>query len=140
MPETYTAIVEDIDIPGLPHPLPPYTVDVRIYKKCEKMQRALAKASGSGDETDTGGAFTPNGAGNHIGTLWLSRDNLDHEVLIHESVHVGVRIAQVYFTEPELTLSGTDVDVTREELVAYTSSKLAVALLDIISKPVEDDE
>lgn len=128
--------IHDLIVPGIPE-IPKYWINVTVYDDIKDMHRAMAKVDGkplasySTEDGVVGGGWAmaeKAGHNGYLGILRLVTEHLNDENLIHESVHVGVSVAQTFFgCDPlRLPIGGTG---TREEVVAYASSTLAATLI-----------
>ncbi len=116
-----------------------FTLEVAIYDTARGMRQAMAHHEGRTvrEFADVGGGlqYDNDHQGTDLGVLRLCREHLTTTVLVHESVHVGVRYAHLFYKCDPLRLTRTGRG-DREETVAYITQfafeALATTLADDI--------
>ncbi|AKJ72354.1 hypothetical protein AU099_gp11 [Gordonia phage GTE8] len=101
------------------------TAHLRVYRAKRVRNVEVEKDIGAGviwtrDELPANG---------FLGTLVVSADWLNARVLIHESVHLAVRVLKGYNRSQRPTLSNGVVGVANEEMLAYLTDGIAASLI-----------
>ncbi|WP_032381010.1 hypothetical protein [Rhodococcoides fascians] len=140
MPYTETiAQSQDITVPDVDPPVADHHVRVRVYDTVDEFNAAydahFDEPAGTGETV--GACFSqaePDElVDGFVGTLWFDRETVDRDMIIHESVHVGVYVAQLHYGSKRYRpLRLSTENRTREEVIAYVAAPLADHLIDVL--------
>lgn len=117
-----------------------FTLEVAVYDTARGMRQAMARHEGrpTRELADVGGGLQYDGdsEGHDLGVLRLCREHLTASVLVHESVHVGVRYAHLFYKCDPLRLTRKGRG-DREETVAYITQFAFEALAETLADDIE---
>ena len=99
----------------------------KTRKKYGKLTRAAGQSKSASKTTDGCFHALAKAKDGCVGEMFIM-DDLDPNVVIHESIHAGIRMAQEHFGTVIL-IDQDDVRAHQEEAIAYISADIAEAIL-----------